>query len=356
MTNKKALFLINLLAVIFLMLVGCGGNLAGNGSSLVATSTPQTKLIAADLNNLGLGDVFMPVDPTPADEGPIFPTATPNGNEPTDWSSVLPNGEGGSALQPATPLKIPDDQVNILLLGSDQRPYEGGFRTDVIMLVSINLDSQTVNLISFPRDLYVYLPGLYSDRINSAMVRGGFQLIADTLEFNFGIRPDYYGMINFWSFKSLINTLGGIDVQIGRTLSDHRDGYGTYTVYPGTVRMDAETALWYVRSRYTSSDFDRTRRQQEVVSAIVRRLLSFDVVTRFPSLYAQYNGIIETNLPLSEVTPLLPLADEIMGGQFGTYAVGESYVSHWRTPSGSAVLLPNKALIRDLLLTALGAE
>ena len=73
--------------------------------------------------------------------------------------------------------------------------------------------------------------------------------------------------------------------------------------------MDAETALWYVRSRYTSSDFDRTRRQQEVVSAIVRRLLSFDVVTRFPSLYSQYNGIIETNLPLSEVTPLLPLAD-----------------------------------------------
>ncbi|MBN2044208.1 MAG: LCP family protein [Anaerolineales bacterium] len=315
----------------------------------------MTKLLAADLNNLGLENVFMPVDPTPTQNGPVFPTATPDGRPPTDWTTILPENSNNSN-QPAEPLKLPHNQVNFLLLGSDQRPYEGGFRTDVIMLVSINTESQTVNMVSFPRDLYVYLPGLYSDRINSAMARGGFALLADTLEYNFGVRPDYYGLINFWSFKNLIDTLGGINVQVGRTLSDQRTGYGTYTVYPGSVNMNGETTLWYVRSRYTTSDFDRARRQQEVVTALVRRLLSFDVVTKFPTLYNQFQGIIETNLPLAEVTPFLPLADELFNGDYGTYVVDESLVTHWRTPSGSAVLLPNQEAIQTLLVTALGVE
>ncbi len=349
----SALVLITVL--VQLALAGCSGNAVNGGNGLTATSTPQTALLTADLSNLGLKDVFLPVEPTPFENEPIFPTATPDANAPKDWDNPATSG-AASGSQRAVPLKLPDDQVNILLMGSDLRPYGGGYRTDVIMLVSINLDSQEVNLISFPRDLYVYLPGLYSDRINSAMARGGFELIADTLEYNFGVRPDYYGLIHLWSFKNLIDALGGINVQVGRTLSDQRTGYGTYTVNPGTVTMNGDTTMWYVRSRYTTSDFDRTRRQQEVLTALVRRLLSFDVVTRFPSLYSQYNGIIETNLPLSEITPFLPVADELMGGDLGKYAVGASHVTNWTTPAGSAVLLPNQAAIREMLLDALNAE
>jgi LCP family protein required for cell wall assembly len=335
-----------------LLLVGCGGNNPDQGQPPVPTTTPLTKLLAADLDNLGLENVFMPVDPTPYPNGPIFPTATPDGRAPTDWESVLPE-TSASTNQPAAPLNLPHDQVNFLLLGSDQRPYEGGFRTDVIMLVSINTESQVVNMVSFPRDLYVYLPGLYPDRINAAMARGGFPLLADTMEYNFGVRPDYYGMINFWSFKSLIDTLGGINVQVEQTLTGERTGYGDYTVYPGSVNMDGETTLWYVRSRTYTGDFDRTRRQQEVVTALVRRVLSFDVVTKFPALFSQFQGIIETNLPLADISPFLPVADELFSGDYGTYAVDESMVSHWRTPTGSAVLLPNQEAIRNLLVTAL---
>ncbi|MFN2144200.1 MAG: LCP family protein [Anaerolineales bacterium] len=345
-----------LISILFLLaLTGCGGSASNRGNGLTATPTPQTTLLAADPSSMGLKDVFLPVEPTPFENAPIFPTATPDGDAPKDWDNPASSGTA-SGSQRAVPLKLPEDQVNILLMGSDLRPYGGGYRTDVIMLVSINLDSQEVNLISFPRDLYVYLPGLYSDRINSAMARGGFNLIADTLEYNFGVRPDYYGLIHLWSFKNLIDSLGGINVEVGRTLSDQRTGYGTYTVNPGTVTMNGDTVMWYVRSRYTTSDFDRTRRQQEVLTALVRRLLSFDVVTRFPSLYEQYNGIIETNLPLSEITPFLPVADELMGGEFGRYAVGASHVTNWTTPSGSAVLLPNQAAIRQMLLDALNAQ
>ena len=347
--------LIGVLVVLLVLLAGCAGNFSSREDHPVPTATPQTKLLAINPDNLSLENVLLPVEPTPDQTGPIFPTATPDSNAPTDWDSILPP-TSNSANQPVSPLNLPEDQVNFLLLGSDQRPYEGGFRTDVIMLVSINTETQEVNMVSFPRDLYVYLPGLYSDRINSAMARGGFSLLADTMEYNFGVRPDYYGLINFWSFKSLIDTLEGIEVQVGRTLTGERTGYGDYTVYPGSVRMDGETTLWYVRSRTYTGDFDRTRRQQEVVSALVRRMLSFDVVTKFPAVYNQFQTAIQTNLPLAEVTPFLPVADELFTGDYGTHVIEEPLVSHWATPTGSAVLLPNHEAIRVLLETALGTD
>ncbi len=348
--NTSRVWMIVLALIALTILAGCGSYAA---ASQKPTEVPQSVVLTADLTNLNQPPDFQPVNPTATSEGALFPTATPDGGV-TNTNTT--NENTSSVLQSVTPLKIPDDQVNIMLLGSDQRPYEGGFRTDVILMVSINLKSQTINMISFPRDLYVVLPGLYSDRINTAQARGGFPLLASTIEYNFGVRPDYYGMINLWGFQNLIDSLGGLNVQVGRTLSDHRTGYGTFTVNPGTVQMNGEMALWYVRSRYTTSDFDRTRRAQEVVIALARRLLSFDVVTKFPSLYEQFSGIIETNLPLSEITPLLPVADEFFSGQIGNYAVGPSHVTNWITPGGSQVLLPNRSAIRALLAAVLNAE
>jgi polyisoprenyl-teichoic acid--peptidoglycan teichoic acid transferase len=335
-------------------LSGCRLDRPSYAAQLDPTNTPRAVVLTIDPAKAGTGLVFLPQDPTATPGGPLFPTATPNGegtaNQPGSGSSNVSGPAGKAPL-----LNIPDDQVNILLLGSDQRPYEGGYRTDVIMVVSVNLDSKTINLISFPRDLYVTLPGLYNDRINAAQFRGGFSLLAETFEYNFGFRPDYYGMIHLNGFAGLIDALGGVDVQVARNHTDERTGYGNYTVYAGTVHMDGETALWYVRSRKTTSDFDRTRRQQEVVNAIVRRLVSLDAAVKFPSLYSQFQSTIETNLPLSEITPLLPLAGDFLSGNFGSYAVGPSHVTPWVTPGGAQVLLPNRSAIQAMLKTALNA-
>lgn len=354
--HKKLTLLFGVTVIALLALTGCQPGRTGYAARLNPTQTPQTVLLTADVANLGKPIAFVPVDPTATPEGPIFPTATPNGDANPGGIDDIPIDTGTSGGGPVPLLKLPEDQVNILLLGSDQRPYEGGFRTDVILLVSINLDSQTINMVSFPRDLYVTMPGYYNDRINSAQYRGGFPLLASTLEYNFGIRPDYYGLINLFEFQQLIDTLGGITVNVGQTLTDERSGYGYYTVYAGSVNMDGETALWYARSRKTTSDFDRTRRHQELVMAIIKRLMSFDIVTRFPELYNQFDGIIETNLPISEITPLLPVADEFLNGEIGRYAVGPSHVSNWVTPAGSQVLLPNKSAIQQLLRAVLNAE
>ena len=169
---------------------------------------------------------------------------------------------------PAGILSHPEDQVNILLLGSDQREGDNGFRTDTIQLLTINPSEGTVKLTSFPRDLYVYIPGYTVQRINTAYSWGGFDALADTMEYNFGVKPEYYVLINFWSFVDAIDSIGGITVEVGRDFCDHRDDFGEFCVSQSTYWMNGATALWYVRSRYTTSDLDRGRRQQEVLEAV----------------------------------------------------------------------------------------
>jgi LCP family protein required for cell wall assembly len=255
-------------------------------------------------------------------------------------------------------IQQPDHQINIMLLGADARPGEQIGRTDTIMLVTINTELGTVNITSFPRDLYVYIPGWTVQRINTAFSHGGFKLLQDTFEYNFGVRPDYYALIRFEAFKDLIDNLGGIDVYVNNTLTDQRDGYGdNYTIYAGNNHMDGETALWYVRSRHSSSDFERTKRQQEVIMGLFRRFLRFDIVTKAPQLFDAYSQSVNTNLPFDVAAPLLPLAAQLSDtSKVNHYYISRAEVISYRTSTGAQVLLPQYNLIRTVMEQALNAS
>ncbi|MEX1071252.1 MAG: LCP family protein, partial [Anaerolineales bacterium] len=258
--------------------------------------------------------------------------------------------------EPMGTLAQPEGQINILLMGSDQRPNDGGFRTDVNLLLTLNFEGQSVSLTSFPRDLYVYQPGWRVDRINGAQVRGGFELSAQTIEYNFGVRPDHYVLVNFQGFINIIDALGGITVNVGQALTDEREGPGDFSVPAGNVTMDGETALWYVRSRGTSSDFERTRRQQEVLVGIFFRLLSLDAITRAPELYEQYKQTVVTDLGIGDILPWLPLAATVNGnGQIHRYAIGAGQVDSFTTSSGGAVLLPKRDDVKTIMKQALSS-
>ena len=254
-------------------------------------------------------------------------------------------------------LPQPSGQINILLLGSDQRPYEGGLRTDTIMLLTLNPAAGTANLTSFPRDLYVYIPGWTVQRINTAFGYGGFQMLATTMEYNFGVRPDYYALVNLWSFVEVIDSLDGIDVQIGQDLCDHRDDYGTYCVQAGTQHMHGETTLWYVRSRYTTNDLDRNRRQQEVTLALFARLLSLNGLSRVAELYDIYQDNVTTDMSFKQMTDLLPLAAQLTDfSRIHHYYIGFEHVIPWVNYSGAQVLLPVREAVLQVMRQALNSS
>ena len=291
----------------------------------------------------------------------LNPTPTPfqpDQEGPVVNSDANPEIVNPEATDNGNTLEKPDGQINILLLGSDVRPNDGGFRTDVTLWVSLNPEDGFVSIISFPRDLYVNIPGWGYQRINTAFQYGGFNLLADTFETNFGVRPDYYVMVDFEGFKAVINNLGGINVQSAQNLTDtcgtwiNASGY--CSVGPGLVHMNGEVALWYARSRHSTNDIDRTRRAQEVVEAIFDRLMSLDVILKAPDLYNAYITYVQTDIGLGEVLGLLPLASTINANRdIRNYVIGYDYVYDWYTASGAQVLMPDTGAIQDLMIEAL---
>ena len=255
-------------------------------------------------------------------------------------------------------LQKPEGQVNILLLGSDARPNEGGFRTDIIVWVSLNPNDGFVSAISFPRDLFIQIPGMGENRINTAFPAGGFDLLADTFEINFGVRPDHFVMVDFNGFVTVINNLGGIYVNAAQNLTDSCatwvNASGTCSVGPGSVHMNGDLALWYSRSRYSSNDIERTRRAQEVIEGIFNRLMSLDFILRAPELYNAYTTYVQTDVGMSQVVSLLPLASKIKdNGDIRNYVVGYDLAYDWITWQGAQVLVPDIEGIREMMIEAL---
>ena len=274
---------------------------------------------------------------------------------PTPSPSPTPtNGPPGGIPAQAAPIPQPAGEVTILLMGSDQRPGAQDFRTDTAVLVVLKPDG-SVSLVSFPRDLWVYLPGKFMERINTAQEYGGFALVQSTFQYNFGFTPQSYVLTDFSGFRSIIDSLGGIDVQVGQTFSDARAGYPKgYTVHAGLVHMDSATALWYIRARETSSDLDRLRRAQEVILAIGKKLFSLNALTRIPQLYAGFRSAIVTDMTVQDVTALLPVLQLVNPNQIQRYAISTDQVTPFYTSGGADVLLPRPQAIRQVLLQALG--
>ena len=308
---------------------------------------PTPTFVITDIPTPQVRDIAL--EPTPAGVQPPVAKSWDDYPGPIVWPDIDIPAPTGLLEQPA-------GQTNILLLGSDQRPSDGGFRTDTIILLTLNSDLGTVNVTTFPRDLYVYIPGYTVQRINTAFAFGDFEGLALTFEYNFGVHPDHYMLINFWSFVEVVDSLGGITVNVERTFTDHRDGYGDYTVPAGNVHMDWQTVLWYVRARYSTSDFDRGRRQQEALEAIGNRLLSLNALTRAPELYEIYRNNVTTDLSVNNILSLVPLATKLTdSSHIHRYAIGPQQVYNWTNYSGAMVLVPIREAVLEVMYQALNS-
>jgi len=351
-TAQRSFYII----IIFCLLAGCVGAVVAGGPGVAQSetqsgaATPTANLYIAPLDATTTSTPFQPVPPTPV----YLPTSTP---APT--ATPLPTATPTSVPQ-ANPNKgwvTPEGQINIILLGSDARPGNTKFRTDTIILATINTQLGTVNLTSFPRDLYINIPGWGENRINTAYQFGGIKLLYKTLASNFDIQVDHYVIINFSSFKRLVDSLGGLEIEVGQPLTDYRVGYGYVNISKGRVQMDADMVLWYARSRKTSNDFARNRRQQEIIRALMEKFLSLDAIQRAPEFYDIYKDSVTTDLTLTEVLPLLPLATNLTDpSKLNQYYIGPKQVYDWITPGGAMVLMPRRDEIRKVIRKSLNIQ
>ena len=171
--------------------------------------------------------------------------------------------------------------LNVLLIGRDA----DGTNTDSMMLVSVNKKLKTLKLVSFFRDSYAYIEtanGGYCNKINAAYSMGGVNCLMKTLENNYKIAIDGYVMVDFESFKALIDAMGGVKVDVQQYESDYINSYYIYNEYVPAgegVTLDGDQALQFCRVRGCDADADvsRTRRQRQVIESILNRVKSASV-------------------------------------------------------------------------------
>lgn len=231
------------------------------------------------------------------------------------------------------------------------------------MLLTVDTRKRTVSAVSFPRDLYVTIPGQKPNRINTVMPRGGFDLLVKTFEVNFGVHPDFYVMVEMQAFAEIIDRLNGVTVEVGMPLRDRCDRSlelsedGWCEVAPGPMEMDGATALWYVRSRYSTSDFDRLRRAQEVLLAIFIKMMRLNAIAHWPQFYATYNKYVQTNITIGDFLPLLPTAVLVYRepSRLSRYTITRVEVTPFQTENGSSVLLPDYEKIDEIIYQAVFA-
>ncbi|MCJ7568766.1 MAG: LCP family protein [Anaerolineales bacterium] len=351
--NRLDRLLIIVTLLFLILLVGACSNLVGmltGGSPALANP-----LVTMDPNAAATATPFNSIPLTQTPPPPPPPTATPIASPtPIDpWGGFTAPVEP-SAIEirrPIPPLQMAENVVNIMVLGSDERPYAYGHRTDTMILISLDLEAGTATLLSFPRDLYVFIPGWRVDRINVADAYGGPERVAQTILYNFGIEVDHTVMINFYGFTQVVDSLGGINVKVEAYLQDEC-GHIDWSYFPGTYHMDGFTALCYVRMRKTTGDFDRLRRQQETLLAIFDKMLTLEGLSRVPDLYAQFRAYVETDLTVEDTLRLLPLATKLAADpdRIHRYSIDPTMGSLWRVPySGASVILPEWEAIELLL-------
>ena len=373
-----ALFLTAL--VLILGLVGCQSRISSAQTQLPtvapsavvpASPTPASPTPTATSSPTASPTIFKSPTPGPSPTPSNTPTATATPTEtpipsatPTTLPQIAPSlaitgavGVADSVPTPATAIPtpvptfaVPLDVTNVLLLGSDTSLADGGGRTDTMIIVSISHGRGTASIMSLPRDLYVYIPGKRMDRLNTAVVNG-VGMLKQTILYNFGVPIHYYARIDFEGFRDIVDAIGGVDIVVSCALNDWRlkspeldindeDNWEKFLLEPGAYHMDGDLALWYARSRLSTNDFERGRRQQQLLRAILNQGVDLGLLPQVPTLWNTFQNRVETDMDIGRVLQLAALAPAIrQNGVQHLYLAGKT--TSWSVPDANAnVQLP----------------
>ena len=269
------------------------------------------------------------------------------------------NQDGGSAIQNWNG----KDRVNILLLGVDDRQDGVIPRSDTMIIVSIDPVAKTVGMVSVPRDLLVTIPGHGDDKINAAYPYGSEQAITGpglakaTVEYNFHIKINYYAEVNFTGFQAIVNTLGGVTLDVAAPIKDdeypgEKNNYTRVLFHTGLQHMDGKTALQYARTRHDDNDFARGDRQQQVLRALRQQGTDLGLITKANDLIGELGDTVRTDLSLSQTLSLAKLATQIDSSNIKSYSLLPA-LTESSTDAGY-YLIPDWNAARAIMDQALG--
>lgn len=347
-TRLKIIRAVLAAVIVFLLLAACSSGdqssenviMDGDTSLSLSNDGALSKNISPTVTLQYGNDMQEPIESTPVQTG-LATSVSIETQIPTPTATIPP---------PVSKIDLPPSVDVVVLMGTDySAPYVG--RTDTIILLIADRQTGRASLISIPRDLLVYKPGLGMDRINTVYAAGGAQLLFDTIEYNFGIRPEHYALAHLDDFIRIVDDLGGIDVTVSTPMPHDCGG-----IPPGLFHMNGEVALCYVRERQTTSDFDRSRRQQEVLKILFNKFLSLENFLRLPQWYSSYGDSIQSDLGLLDLIKYVPFALHLNdGNNFNFYQIGWDDVTPWNMPeTGASVLLGKQSNINSILQQAVG--
>jgi LCP family protein required for cell wall assembly len=262
----------------------------------------------------------------------------------------------------------PVQLLGILLLGTDERPDEyGPPRTDTMILLTVNPETGAIGMLSLPRDLWVPIPGLgVTTKINTAYrlgelqsyPGGGAQLAKDTVSSFVGRPVDYFVRVNFDGFREIVDLIGGVTVEVPNTIHDEEYptldyGVETFHLDAGTHLLDGESALKYARTRHNDGDYNRARRQQDIIRAVAQQVMNAGMIPQLlakaPQLLATMQNSIETDIPVAVGIDLAQGFQDRTGGDVQQLVLDNRYGEETFSSEGAWILLPDRTRVRTAL-------
>jgi len=225
-----------------------------------------------------------------------------------------------------------DGRINILLLGIVGKTHTAGSLADTIILVSIDPTNNKIAILSIPRDLYVTYPKplsgqgkinaihAYGEEPQRKIAGGGPEMMKKEVAQILDVPVHYFVRVDFDGFKKLVDTLGGVTVNVEKAIYDplypapNMIDYSPFKISAGIHELDGDTALKFVRSRETTSDFDRAHRQQQIISAIKEKSLSLGVLSnpkKIVDILSVLGQHVKTDLTTSEMERLVKIVKDI---------------------------------------------
>ncbi len=253
---------------------------------------------------------------------------------------------------PLTGLKLPEEVLVWVLLGSDTEPPFSG-RTMAIHLVFVHPRFSKASLVSIPGDLYVYIPGYTMQRLSTAYALGGMETLRQTLAYNLGVSPSRFVLAHPGDFQWLVDDLNQIEVTVFFPMPQACGG-----IPAGRITMDGALALCYVSHRDDMDEINRMRRQQQLLRLLFLKLTADGNLAQLPVLYSSYEGWIKTDFSLPELLGYIPLALRLADpDRIAYFMIGWEQFEIWEIPdhTRAKVFLPHIDAVRTVIQQAIDA-